>query len=90
MPYMFGKLMKCFTTFVQTTFTDSEIIVIRNRGKLNLFCVLVCAIVPDCNKDISQTRAGFDLVPVANERYRSLVSSTKIQNFWTYHFRDKS
>jgi len=78
MPYMFGKLMKFVTTFVQTTFTGSDIILIKIRGKVNLFCVLVCAIVPDCNKDISQTRAGFDLVPVAKERYRSLVSSTKI------------
>jgi hypothetical protein len=78
---MFGKLIKFFTTFVQTTFTDSEIILIKNRGKANLFCALVCAIVPDCNKDISQIRAGFDVVPVANERYISLVSSTKISEF---------
>ena len=78
---MFGKLMKFVTTFVQTTFTDSEIIVIKSRGKLNLFCVLVCTIVPDYNKDISQTLADFDLVPVANERYISLVSSTKISEF---------
>jgi hypothetical protein len=78
---MFGKLIKFVTTFVQTTFTDSDIILIKNRGKANLFCVLVCAIVPDCNKDISQIRAGFDVVPVANERYISLVSSTKISEF---------
>lgn len=78
---MFGKLIKFFTSFVQTTFTDSDIILIKNRGKANLFCVLVCAIVPDYNKDISQTRAGFDMVPVANERYISLVSSTKISEF---------
>ena len=63
---MFGKLIKFDTTFVQTTLTDSEIILIKNRGKVNLFCALVCAIVPDCNKDISQTRAGFDLVRVAS------------------------
>ena len=74
---MFGKLIKFFTTFVQTTFTDSDIILIKNRGKANLFCALVCAIVPDCNKDISQIRAGLNVVPVANERYSSLVSSTK-------------
>jgi len=78
---MFGKLKKFSTIFVQTTFTDSEIILIKNRGKENLFWVLVCAVVPDCNKDISQTRAGFDMVPVANERYRSLVSSTKLSEF---------
>ena len=79
---MFGKLIKLVTTFVQTTFTDSDIILIKNRGKANLFCALVCAIVPDCNKDISQIQAGFDMVPVANERYISLVSSTKISKFW--------
>jgi hypothetical protein len=78
---MFGKLIKFVTTFVQTTFTDSEIILIKNWGKSNLFCALVCAIVPDCNKDISQIRAGFNVVPVANERYISLVSSTKFSKF---------
>jgi len=78
---MFRKLIKFVTTFVQTTFTDSEIILVKNRGKANLFWVLVCAIVPDCNKDIPQIRAGFDVVPVANERYISLVSSTKISKF---------
>jgi hypothetical protein len=78
---MFGKLIKFDTTFVQTTLTDSEIILIKNRGKANLFCALVCAIVPDCNKDISQIRAGFNVVPVANERYSSLVSSTKFSKF---------
>ena len=78
---MFVKLIKFDTTFVQTTFTDSEIILIKNMSKANLFWVLVCAIVPDCNKDISQTRAGFDMVPAANEGYRSLVSSTKISEF---------
>ena len=84
---MFGKLMKFVTTFVQTTFTDSDIILIKNRGKANLFCVLVCAIVPDCNKDISQTRAGFDMVPVANERYISLVSSIKSSEFLDVPFQ---
>jgi len=78
---MFGKLMKFFTTFIQITFTGSEIILIKNRGKANLFCVQVCATVSDCNKDISQTRAGFDMVPVSNERYISLVSSTKTSEF---------
>jgi hypothetical protein len=84
---MFGKLIKFVTTFVQTTFTDSDIILIKNRGKANLFCVLVCAIVPDCKKDISQTRAGFDMVPVANERYISLVSSIKSSEFLDVPFQ---
>jgi len=78
---MIGNLMKFVTTFIQITSTDSEIIIIKNRGKANLFCVLVCAIVSDCNKDISQTRAGFAMVPVANERYISLVSTTIISEF---------
>jgi hypothetical protein len=78
---MLGKLINFFTTFVQTTFTDSDIILIKNRGNANLFWALVCAIVPDCNKDISQIRAGFNVVPVANERYSSLVSSTKFSKF---------
>jgi hypothetical protein len=81
MPYMFVKVMKFFSTFIQITSIDSDIILIKNRGKANLFCVLVCATVSECNKDISQTRAGFDMVPVANERYISLVSSTKISEF---------
>jgi len=73
MPYMFGKIMKFFTTFIQITFTDSDIILIKNRGKANLFCVLVCATVSDCNQDISQIRGGFDMVPVATEKQSSFL-----------------
>jgi len=81
MPYIFGKLMKFVTMFIQITFTDSDINLIKNRSQANLFCVLVCAVVSDYNKDISQVRAGFDMVPVENERYISLVSSTKVSEF---------
>ena len=88
---MFGKHIKFVTTFLQISFTDFDIILTKNRGEANLFCVLVCVTVSDCNKDISQIRAGFDMILVANERYISLVSSTKkFRIFWTYHFRDKS
>jgi hypothetical protein len=70
---MVGKLTKASTNFMWNTFWDSDVNLVENRAKQNLFCV------PDCTETsiyinyISQTRADNNVIPEAYERYRSVV-----------------
>ena len=46
---MVRKLRRSATTFIQNTFTDSDIYMVKNRAKLNLFWVPVYAETSTCD-----------------------------------------
>ena len=84
---MVGNIKKLYTTFIQTTFPDSVVRLLKNRTQPKLFQILDYAETSTRNNYISQTRSDIGVIPEALEGYLSLVFPIKFHNFWSSRFR---
>ena len=75
---MVGNLKKLYTTFIQTTCSDSVVRLLKNRTQPKLFQILDCTETSTWNRYISQTRLDVGVILEALERYLSIVIPIKI------------
>ena len=84
---MVGKLKTLSTTFIQTTFQDSVVTLLKNRIQQKLSQIPDCTETSTWNSYISQTRSGIGVILEALERHLSLVVPIKNHNFLSSRFR---
>ena len=75
---MVGNIKKLSTTFIQTTFPDYVVRLLKNMIQPKLFQILDCAETLIWNSHISQSRSDIGVILEESERYLSLVIPTKM------------
>ena len=75
---MVGNLKKLSTTFIQTTFSDSVVRLLKNTTQPNMSQIPDCTETLTWNSYISQTKSDIGVILESLEIYLSIVTPIKI------------